>query len=122
MSSTSVSEWKQGPPAPLTGLNSAMSPLHSLTLASVNVLTRPYPTGIPANTQDISTTNSRICARGRKARYESPGLRISYNNVQTDPTDCQQSHTVYSLAAVTLPWLKSTPFGVPVDPLVYMQQ
>lgn len=52
----------------LTGLSSAMSPLHSRTFASVKVLTLPYPMPNPAKTNEFSTTNSRMWARGRKAR------------------------------------------------------
>ena len=70
----------------LTGLNSDKSPLHSLTLASVRVLTRPYPMGIPAKMNEFSTTNSRIWARGRKARKVSSLVNTSYRRVHTDPT------------------------------------
>lgn len=52
----------------IVGRSSAMSPLHSRTLASVSVLIRPYPIGMPTKIHEISTMISRICASGRKAR------------------------------------------------------
>ena len=95
----------------IDGLNALISPLQCRTLASVNVLTRPYPHGTPAKTMIISTIYSSTCASGRYARNVSSGVKWCPRREYTPP-----------ILAMRLACVMVTPFGAPVEPEVYMMQ